>query len=41
MMRSVPLHQRQKRRVKAVGFLELVCVLAKEQNTLVNQFADN
>ena len=39
--RSILLHQRQERRVEAAGFLDLVCILAKEQDILVDQFTND
>ena len=38
---TVPFHQRQERSIKGIRRLDLICVLAQEENALVDQIADN
>ena len=38
---TVPFHQRQESSIKGIRRLDLICVLAQEENALVDQIADN
>ena len=40
-MKILPFHERQESRLKGIWHFKLVSVLAKEENAIINEFADD